>query len=250
MPIYLDVLIVLNFLVDFLLLLGTNRLAGYPMGVKRALIAGGIGGIYGGICVVPGWTFLAATHWRVVSLGLIAFIAFGYTQDAFRRGMLFILLSMALGGVAMGLKRSGFWSILCAAGVVGVMCVFGFRGKIGCSYLPVRIEGISFTALVDTGNTLTDPLTGQQVLVVSSKIGQRLLRVEPGVMSDPVSLMQAVDGMRLIPFHAVGCSGGVLPVKRYHDVQIGKWRGSRLVAFAPNELGQGKPYEALTGGVL
>lgn len=250
MPIYLDVLILLNFLVDFLLLLGTNRLAGHPLGICRALIAAGLGGIYGGMCVIPGFTFMSATHWRMVVLSLMAVLGFGCKTDALRRGILFILLSMALGGVAMGLERGGFWSLLWAAGALGAMCIFGFRGKIGAQYVPVKIEQCSFTALVDTGNTLTDPLTGQQILVVSPKIGVKLLNVLPQELSDPIGLMNRVSGTRLVCFHAVGQSGGLLPVKRYDNVQLGKWRGSLLVAFAPNEIGQGKPYEALTGGVL
>lgn len=249
-PVYLDLLMVLNFLVDFLLLMGTNRLAGYPVGIWRALAAGVLGGIYGGICVLPGWTFLAATHWRLVILGLMALLAFGCSRDAIRRGILFVLLSMALGGVAMGLGQKKFWSLLWAAAAVAAMCVFGFQGKIGSRYVPVKIGDCAFYALVDTGNTLTDPLTGQQILVVSSKIGCRLLKVEPQKLTDPVGLMADIQGIRLVCYQAVGRSGGLLPVKRYDGVQLGKWRGSLLVGFAPNELGQGKPYEALTGGVL
>lgn len=250
MPIFLDVLVVLNFLVDFLLLMGTNRLAGYPLGVKRAVGAAALGGIYGGACVVPGLTFLAATHWRLVALGLMALLAFGYSRDALRRGILFVLLSMALGGVAMGLERGSFWSLLWAAGAVGAMCIFGFSGRIGIQYVPVKIENCAFTALVDTGNTLTDPLTGQQIMVVGPNIGEKLLKIAARELEDPVGVLGRVSGTRLVPFHAVGRSGGVLPVKRFEDVQMGNWRGSLLVAFAPNELGRGKPYDALTGGVL
>lgn len=249
-PIYLDVLMVLNFLVDFLLLMATNRLAGYPVGILRTLAAGALGGIYGGICVLPGWTFLAATHWRLVILGLMALLAFGFSRDSVRRGILFVLLSMALGGVAMGLGRGNFWSLLWAAAAVAAMCIFGFQGRVGSRYLPVKIGDCAFTALIDTGNTLTDPLTGHQILVVSSKIGSKLLSIDAQQLNDPVGLMAEVRGIRLVCFHAVGQSGGLLPVKRYDDVRIGKWQGSLLVGFAPNEIGQGKPYEALTGGVL
>ena len=250
MPIYLDVLMVLNFLVDFLLLMGTNRLAGYPSGVGRTLLAGILGGIYGGVCVIPRFTFLAATHWRLVMLALMSLLAFGYDANALQRGVLFILLSMALGGIAMGLQRNSFWSLLWSAAAVAAMCIFGFRGRIGEKYVPVKIQNIGFMALVDTGNTLTDPLTGQQILVVSPRIGRSLLEVEADALSDPVALVGRIPGLRLVSFHAVGRSGGLLPVKRFDHVQVGKWRGSCLVAFSPNELGRGKPYEALTGGVL
>lgn len=250
MPVYLDVLMVLNFMVDFLLLLGTNRLSGYPCGVKRTAIAAALGGVYGGICVVPGWTFLAGTFWRLVSLVFMAGIGFGFRREAARRCILFVLLSMALGGVAVGLQRDGALSLIMAAGMVCALCVLGFRGKLGQQFVPVQIGNCGFTALVDTGNTLTDPLTGQQVLVVSATIGRKLLNVGMEQLVDPIGMMNTVPGTRLIPFHAVGKGEGLLPVKRFDKVRIGSWQGSCLVAFAPNELGQGKAYEALTGGVL
>lgn len=250
MPVYVDVLMLLNFLVDFLLLIASNRLSGYPPGVKRAALAAALGGVYGGVCVLPGFMFLSGTLWRIVSLTLMAGIAFGFCRESVRRGVLFVLLSMSLGGIAVGLESGSFVSLmLCALGVCA-MCIFGLRGKTGTEYVQVRIGDQHLIALRDTGNTLTDPLTGQQILVVSANVGQRLLGLSAAELADPLRAMGRVPGLRLVPFHAVGCSGGMLPVKRFENVSIGSWSGSCLVAFAPNELGRGKPYEALTGGVL
>ena len=248
MPVYLDVLVVLNFLVDLFLLLGTNRLSGHPPDVKRAVIAATLGGLYGGICVLPGMSFLSGTVWRLAVLCLMAGIGCGFRRDALRRGVLFVLLSMALGGVAMGLSGGGFWTLVLSAGAVCAMCLFGFRGRIGAEYVPVELEGIRMTALRDTGNTLTDPITGQQVLVVSAKIGMNLLKLSGKDLEDPVKAMGKVAGARLIPYHAVG-KHAMLLAKRYENVTIGKWKGNCLVAFAPEDIGRGKPYEALTGGV-
>lgn len=250
MPVYVDVLMLLNFLVDLLLLVAANRLSGYPPGVRRAVLAAALGGLYGGICMLPDFRFLAGTLWRIVSLTLMAVIAFGFCREAVRRGVLFVLLSMSLGGIAVGLENGSFTSLVLAALGVTLMCVFGLRGKLGAEYVQVRIGSERLTALRDTGNTLTDPLTGQQILVVSANVGQRLLGLTAGELADPLRAMERIPGLRLVPFHAVGCDGGMLPVKRFEDVSIGSWSGSCLVAFAPNELGQGKPYEALTGGVL
>lgn len=250
MPLYLDVLMLLNFLVDFLLLIATNRLSGYPVSVKRAAAAAVLGGVYGGACMLPGFQFLGGTLWRVVSLALMAGIAFGFCRDSVRRGIVFILLSMALGGVALGLGNGSFWTLLTSAAAVSVMCILGFRGKIGAQYVPVEVQGYRFTALHDTGNTLADPITGQQVLVVSAGIGRKLLGLTMEELTDPVKAMGKVTGLRLLPYHAVGCSAGMLAARRFDDVRIGRWKGSCLVAFAPNDLGQGKPYDALTGGVL
>lgn len=248
MPVYLDVLVVLNFLVDLFLLIGTNRLAGHPPDIKRAVIAAMLGGIYGGICVLPAFSFLAGTLWRIMFLFLMAGVGFGFCRDALRRGILFVLLSMALGGVAMGLSGGGFWTLVLSAGAVCAMCLLGFRGRVGAEYVPVELEGSRITALRDTGNTLTDPITGQQVLVVSARIGKQLLGVTGNDLADPVKAMGKVDGARLIPYHAVG-KHAMLLAKRFENVSIGKWKGSCLVAFAPDEIGHGKPYDALTGGV-
>ena len=107
MAVYLDLVILLNFLVDFLLLMGTNRLAGYPAGMGRAAAASVFGGLYGGACLIPGFQFLGNILWRVVSLGLMGALAFGLDRSTLRRCVLFVLLSMALGGAALGLRSSG-----------------------------------------------------------------------------------------------------------------------------------------------
>ncbi len=253
MPLYLDVLIFLNFLVDFFLLIATNRLSGYPNGAKRAALAAVLGGLYGGACILPGLVWLGGTFIRVAVLFAMGCIAFGIRKDAVRRSILFVLLSMALGGVAVGLEN-GFWTLILCAGAVCGLCLLGFRGRIGAEYIPVTIHDKSgehhLTALRDTGNTLTDPLTGQQILVVSAKVGTKLTGLSPGELAEPTIAVVRSPGLRLVPFHSVGKSGGLLAAKRYEDVTVGRWRGSCLVAFAPNEIGQGRPYDALTGGVI
>lgn len=250
---YLDVLGFLNFAVDLLLLLAANRLSGYPTVMRRCLLAAALGGVYGCVCVLPGWSFLSGTLWRVVSLGAMGAIAFGVRADALRRCVLFVLLSMALGGVAAGVGSGSFLSVLLSAAAVCLMCLFGLRGKLGSRFLPVTIRhsGIAcrFTAMLDTGNTLTDPITGQQVLVVSSHIARQLLEIPEQELSDAVKTVQRIPGGRLVPFHTVGTKGGILPAKKFQDVTIGSWKGSCLVAFAPHKLGEGEGYDALTGGM-
>lgn len=250
---YLEVLWIVNFLVDFLLLIATNRLSGYPTAKIRVLLSAVIGGFYGCICVLPGLFFLAGTIWRLVILGIMSWIAFGINKDFLRRSVLFVFLSMALGGVALGIEHGGFLSILLCAAFVCMMCMFGLRGRFGSQFLPVEIQHNGkchrFTAMIDTGNKLTDPITGQQVMVVSSGLGHRLLGSEELAFSDPVAAIESINGGRLISYHTVGKGEGLLAAKRFQNVTIGKWHGDCLVAFSPQELGRGEAYEALTGGI-
>ncbi len=257
MTVYMDVAVLLNFLVDFLLLLGTNRLCGYPPGWGRAAVAAGVGSLYAGACLLLPMRFLANALWRCVSLVIISCIAFGISKSALRRGVVFVLLSMALGGIAMGIGNGGFWAIAAAALGVCVLCAVGFRETIGSvSYVPVELsyggKSVCLTALQDTGNTLRDPVTGRQVLVVEADVARKLFGLTQQQLRAPVKTMTQAQlpGLRLIPYRTVGQPAALLLALRLGSVKIGKWTGSTLVAFAPDELSREGAYQALTGGLI
>lgn len=255
MAVYLDLVILLNFLVDFLLLLGTNRLAGFPAGPGKAAVAASLGGIYGGVCLMPGFRFLGNTIWRLVSLALMGVIAFGLDRSTLRRCVLFILLSMALGGVALGLGSGSFLTLVTAAAAVTGLCLIGFQGKAEVRrYLPVELnhggQQVRLTALHDTGNTLRDPLTGEPVLVAGQWIAWKLAGLTPRDLKDPVGTMAKLPGLRLFPYRAVGVDHGLLLGMKVHNARIGNREKSVLVAFAPEGLGQAGEFEALIGGEL
>lgn len=242
----------LNFVVDLLLLIATNRLSGYPTKWKRVLIASAVGGLYGSLCILPGLIFLSATIWRLVFLIFIGCLAFGMHADTIRRCVLFTILSMALGGIALGLRKGGFLSVIFCAAMVCLMCIFGLKGKLGSKFIPVEIihngRTYSFTALIDTGNMLTDPVTGQQIIVVSSKLGHQILEQRSVPFGDPVAALECIQGGRLVPYHCIGNENGLLVAKRFYNVKIGRWCGECLIAFSPLDIGEGQSYEALAGG--
>lgn len=252
--VYIDVVMVLNFIVDFLLILSANSLSGYPPGYGRAAIAASIGGVYGGVCLLQGFSFLGSTFWRLVILAVMAILAFGWDRSALRRGILFAVLSMALGGVAIGLNsRGGIVLIAAAAGVYGV-CLIGLRGKItGRKFSKVELccanKKRELMALQDTGNTLRDPVTGAPVLVAGAEVAWDLLGLSAKQLASPIETMLLVPGLRLIPYRAVGQPGGMLLAIKMDEVRINdrKWDG--LVAFAPQKLGS-EGYEALAGGMI
>lgn len=255
MPIYLDVVFLINFFVDFLLLLGTDRMCGYLPQYKRGMLAALLGGTYGSVCVLPTFYFLGHIYWRVVCLLLMGWIAFG--GRAFRRIIVFVFLSMALGGIATAFSDKNMSSLLVSALLLCSLCFVGFRGKIcQATYIPVVIhngvENIHIIALQDTGNLLTDPITGKPVLLVSSEIAKQLVGIDEKRLSTPVETLAKaqIPGLRLIPYHSVGNPVGMLLAIRMKSVQIGKWKGSTLVAFAPQVLNAEGRYQALLGGAV
>ncbi len=257
MEIYLDLVLILNFFVDFLLILGTNRLSGFPPEWKKSLLAAVLGSVYAGLCFLPGLSFLASLFWRLIFLMLMSVVAFGWGKNALRRGVLFVFLSMALGGIALGIGNGGFWALVLSAIGVCLMCLLGFAGKAcGSQYVPIEIvhggKKVHLTALVDTGNTLRDPVSNEPVLVVDGEIGQRLLGLTQRQLCTPVETVACgtIPGLRLVPYHAVGQPMGMLLAIWVEQLQVAGKQSQALVAFAPQRIGQGKNYEALAGGLM
>ncbi len=257
MTVYVDLVMGLNFVIDFLLLYGACRIWGSPCTVGRLAAAAALGGLYGGLCLLPGLGFLGNLLWRTVSLGAMASIAFGWNWDALRKGILFSLLTVALGGIAQGMGGYGMGGLLTALGILAVMCLAGFSGwqrggRQARVMLRMGRQKLHLTALRDTGNTLKDPITGQSVLVIGSEAAQRLYGLTQEQLSDPVGTMAScpVPGLRLIPYRAVGCAGGMLLAGRLDEVEIDGKAAGRLVAFAPQEIGSPENYQALAGGVI
>lgn len=257
MRIYVDMVAVLNGIVDYLLILGTNRLAGFPPGYGRGAVAAAVGGLYGGACLIPQFFFLGNLLWRVVSLGVIAVIAFGWNRSALQRGGIFVLLSMALGGIAMGIGHGGVTMLMISAALMWLLCAVSFRGSAGQrEYVPVTLQWhdreMTIIALKDTGNTLHDPLTGEQVLVAGADVGMKLLGLSEYQIKHPVETLASgvIPGLRLIPYHAVGQSGSMLPAVRFAQARIGNRPAQPLVAFAPEQIARGEMYQMLTGGAV
>lgn len=255
MAVYLDLVMVLNFLVDFLLLLGTNRLSGFPAQGWHCAAAAMVGAVYSGACLLPGFRFLGNFLWRCVSLGLMSVMAFGWDAGALKRGSIFLLLSMAMGGIALSLGRGNILSLVLCGAVCLVLSILSFGGQVGGrAYVPLKIDheghSVSLIALKDTGNTLRDPVTGEQVLIISPEAAGKLTGLSPEQLQHPMETLvfHPVSGLRLIPYRSVGNAGGFLLAKRFSEVTIGDRKQSALVAFAAEGLGKGEIYQALTGG--
>lgn len=255
MTVYLDLVVLLNFGVDFFLLMGAGRLCGFPANPGKSALAALLGGIYAGICLLPEFRFLGNILWRLTVLAAMSVIAFGWNRSALRRGALFVLLSMALGGIALGINSGGFLSLITSAAGVSLLCALGFRGKAargGYARVKLRLGDRCkvMNALRDTGNLLTDPVTGRGVLVAGADIAREMLGLTEEELRSPVETMAKMErpGLRLIPYRAVGQPLGMLLAVKMDEVRIDGEESGTLVAFAPQKIGSAEGYQALAGG--
>lgn len=208
---------------------------------------------------MPGLGFLAGNLWRVVFLGLMVAAAFGFGRQQLRQGLLFLGLSLALGGLALCLQLRSFWALVLGAGFLVLLCRLFLRGGMGHAgqLVPVSItlgnKQVQLTALRDSGNTLSDPFSGQSVLVAQCDAAERLLPIQREQLRDPsqamTTLRQPGAGCK-VPLDSFTGSRSRWPAfgGAVRRVTIGGRPAGSLVAFAPDRLSAAGEYEALTGG--
>lgn len=282
MTIYVDTLFLLNSAINTMLLLGAGRLGGMPVRLWRIAAAAALGGAYAVACVVPGFSFLAAWPWKLLLSVAMAAAAYGCTRRTVKLWGVFLALSAAFGGLVLVLVQflgaglllvngtayypvSGRLLLMTAAAVyILARTVFARLVQHTGDEL-VRVEltsgekTVRLTALRDTGNTLRDPATNRPVLVCEWQVAGGLLPPEAvlrrGELEDPASLMTRLSTLapekrwRLIPYRAVGTSGGLLLGMACDRMRIAqKTVDGGVVAFSPTPLSDGGGYTALIGG--
>lgn len=245
---------IVSFAVDFMLLLGTNRLLGAMSSLRRIGFGALLGAVHAMLCVFSGFRLFAGLYWNIILLFLRGLVAYGFQKHSIGKCLLYILLSMSLSWLTAGTGGNLWMALLGSAGILFLCIALVTQSKKGQELLPVELtyqeEKVCIWALRDTGNELRDPISGNPVLVVGPKVAERLLGLTQRQLENPVEAVGYLPGLRLIPFHTVGKNNGLLLGMRIQNTKIGKWRGSTVVAFAPCGLGERQNYQALTGGNL
>ena len=253
----MDGVMLINFLVDFLLLLGTNRLSGFPSDKRRLLAASALGAVYSGVCLLRSFRFMESLLWQTVLLLLMGSIAFGWSRSALRQCGVFLLLSLALGGLTVCIGRADIRVLVLAGIGLWCLCCLCFEGvPRSREYVPLTItyaeKTLKLLALRDTGNTLRDPITGCSALVLSAGAASRLTGLSRQQLRKPLETIaeHPIAGLRILPYRTVGQGSSMMLAMVFEDVVLNGRKQKSLVAFAPENFGGDGHYQALTGGVL
>lgn len=243
MVVYWDLAALVNGAADYLLLLSAARLAGRTVPRLRLLGAAAFGAAYAVLRLV-----LLCSPWlNAAAFVGMALLAFRGTGRALKLGLLTLLLACALGGgvlllgqccgslgrIARGVIFAQLpWGVLLGAmGVTYLLLSTVFRGGAqhdGGELLRVRLthggKTVTLRLLHDSGNLLTDPLTGESVPV----IGQSALRA---------LLPEREEGYITLSCTTAGGSR-VLRAFYCDSVRVnGRDLGRRLVAVSPDIYG-------------
>ena len=279
LTVYLDVAFALNATVNYCLLTASGRLGGGELSACRLIPAAALGGFYSVFALFPGLSFLNFFGMKILVSVLMLVLAFRIRMRTVRIGVLFWALSFCFAGavlIATKLFRSdllllggGVYYPVSAFGLMLVAAVGYTLARLGFSGLcihtdaqivPLRLSFGKYTAevraLLDTGNTLRDPLTNEAVTVVNWEVLCSFLPhlhlhqeefLKPTVLMEKLSVLAPGLKTRLIPYKAVGVQTGFLLAAKLDELNGGK---PILTAFSPNTVSDGGNYEALIGEVL
>lgn len=281
--VYLDALFLLNGIMDYLLLLCSARLAGEELHRGRMVAGGVIGGIYAVTTVLPQMRFLIHPVCKIGSAVLMVVVGLGKSRRLLRQCVIFFALACAFGGgilaislfggqemsVGGGVIYSGMdikMVLLSGAGCYAILTLVLSRvgrhtaqsGELVQTKLRIYDRETTFISLIDTGNTLADPVSGRSVMVADAERVQMLFPAEhTPSREDLLAPAQALGRLnsgawrgrfRLLPYRAVGVDCGLLLAVRMDRVCVnGEDLGSMLVALSPTPVSDGGGYRALLG---
>lgn len=268
MTIYIDLVFLLNFGVNLLLLRGTGRLGAAALPWGRLCLGAGLGALYAVLSyLLP---LLACWPGKLLCAAGMLACAFGARRSTLRLGAVFAGLSLVLCGAVFALQTLlgrgptgrgllypvSFGSLLLTAGAVSAACrlLLPRLTHAPDSIVPVTLElegrSVRLTALRDSGNALRDPIGGGPVLVASWDRGAALLalplKARDFAAPDQLALRLHRYQPRLIPYRAVGVSSGLLLALPCR-ITLGGHSRRGLVAFCPTPLSDGGAYDALIG---
>lgn len=275
-----DLLFFVNFCMDFQCLFLTARLLHRRFSVRRGALASAGGAVYAVAALFLTVGRVAAFFLDLLMCALMCLLTFGERHGRLRRLYIpfavYFGVSAAVGGVMTGLSAwlnrltlpaadtaSGPWFyVLAAAGGLltflwGRLCQRRAKGKHATLRVVFGKKAATFTCMTDTGNLLTDPVSGRPVVIVSRRSAGTLLPAsllcgtvkEYGAVVDlPAEWARRV---RLIPSTSATGSGLLLAVMP-DSAALDAGRGARPVdlLLAPTPFNPGAGYEALLPATL
>ncbi|ABR49022.1 peptidase U4, sporulation factor SpoIIGA [Alkaliphilus metalliredigens QYMF] len=290
MILYAEYVFLENFVMNFIILSLTARFAKYQSKKLLLVLASSLGALYAFIIFFPSLHFMFSMMMKVACSMLIIVVAFSpyRFKDFFRLLGIFYLITLIFGGAGFalfyftnfnGIVSNGIFYITnvslknilvsCGIGYILIHFCWGYiqkqisREKVFTKIL-IEINGISVEVqgLVDTGNSLTDPLTNYPVIIVEYEAITNLLPEEVkrifnqsttidykqvALLLDNQSWMTRI---RMIPFQALGTENGMLVGFKPDRVSIEnnsimKETQDTIIAIYHKKLSKNEDYRAL-----
>lgn len=261
--IYIDKLVILNLIIDYLLCLGCAKVCGLRLRRARYFAAAIFGALYCGLSVLPDMSFLLLAPIKLACGVIMALISFGGETKFLRCCLVFFAVSAFFGGAVWALggkSENGLYIsismpvLVLSFGICYAVLSFVFRRSAKTAarqVLDVKVslggKAAVLRTLFDSGNNLSDPISGDRVLVCSAG-SLRALFEGVDLRSSPFELAAAFPGFfRLIPYRSIGTDSGMLAAFRPDELLIdGKMRSDVLIAISASDI-SGDGFDSIIG---
>ena len=286
--VYLDILFLTNFITDFFLLCLTKKICKNKARTWRLLIGAAVGSLYSVFMFFPNISLLYSAVCKLLASGAIVLIAFRVRRmrEFFSLLGMFYLSSFALAGTAVALfyftslgpkvgaaVSNGVFYIgvnplillsaaaLCYAFLHVAERLYTKRLAHGANMHRLTVaygtKSVQMHALLDTANSVSDPVTNLLVIVCTIEAVKPLFQDEDFYTrlcdvektdSDKIKVELVCDTpFRLVPYRALGTCGDVmlafLPSRL--DVDGRPYERGALIGLCAKPLSQSPRYDAL-----
>ncbi len=250
MIVYAEYVFLENFIMNYIILSLTSKFAKYPTKRIKLILSSSFGALYAFIIFFPSLHFLFSILMKLACSMLIIIISFTpyRFKDFFRLIGIFYLITLVFGGAGFalfyftsfnGIVSNGIFYISnitiktifisCGVGYILIQFCWGYiqkqltKEKILIDIcISINGENAYLKGLVDTGNSLTDPISKYPVIIVEYSAIEILF---PSEIKDffinnyifnfdkiiaQLSGTSWITRFRIIPYQALGTENGML----------------------------------------
>ncbi len=204
--VYIDMLFLLNFLMDSVMIYTASVFLKKNLTVFRMLISSTVAALYSTVMFFPQLSFMHSLLIKTVFLFVISSIAFpfGTPADILKNGIVFFCVNTVFGGIILALIFATDFGVMLGAAVSNgeiyinisfelllistllaytVIYIISYikkqnlQNSIHSAVITIHFEKkhVTVSALCDTGCTLCDPISGAPAVIISSEIAKKLL---------------------------------------------------------------------------
>jgi len=259
MTIYLDVILIENLAMNYIILYATAMVAKVKAIPLRLFFSGLIGAVYAIISYIKVLEIYSSFILKILLSIIMVYIAFNAkdVKNMFKQLVLFYLTSFVFGGVAFSLiylinpenilMKNGVFigtytlKIVALGALVGFIVInLGFKfvknkirkNQLFCNIkIKLQEKELETKAMIDTGNLLKDPISNMPVVVVEhtllydilpKEILNNLENILGGDLEKIPEEMRAkyISKLKVIPFSSLGKQNGMLLGIKAEEVNI------------------------------
>lgn len=285
MTVYLDIILLENICMNYIILLATGIINKCKISHFRILLSSILGAIYAVIAYINIFQAYSTIILKIILSIAMIYIAYlaKDVKKLFKELVIFYLTSFAFGGISFALLyiinpsevklRNGVFvgtyplKVILIGGIVGFLTIIiafkSYKSKMNKKdiYYDIKIKlggkEIETKAIIDTGNFLKEPITGFPVVVVERSLMYDIMpksilnnidEILGGNLEKISDKQEYISRIRVIPYSSLGNKNGMLLGIKADEIIIeNKVISNIILGIYKDSLTKMGEYRALVG---